>query len=152
MIVEDGARVRSGAYINGPAIVQSGADVGPNCYVRGATVIGENVRIGNAVEVKNSIVMADTAIGHLSYVGDSILGEDVNFGAGTIVANLRHDGESVRMTVKGDRVDTTRRKLGVVVGDRTKTGIDTSLNAGVILGVGARTSVGESVTRDRDGE
>lgn len=152
VIVEEGARVRSGAYIDGPVIVQSGADVGPNCYVRGATVVGEDVRIGNAVEVKNSIVMADTAIGHLSYVGDSILGEAVNFGAGTIVANLRHDGESVRMTVKGDRVDTTRRKLGVVVGDRTKTGIDTSLNAGVILGVGARTGVGEAVTRDRDGE
>jgi len=148
--VEEGARVRDGAYIEGPVIIQSGADVGPNAYVRGATVIGPDVRIGNAVEVKNSILMADTAVGHLSYVGDSVLGERVNFGAGTKVANLRHDDETVRMQVKGDLLDTGRRKLGVVVGDGTKTGINTSLNAGVTLGTNTRTGLGEAVTEDKN--
>lgn len=149
VVVEEGARVRNGAYIEGPVVVQSGADVGPNAYVRGASVIGPDVRVGNAVEVKNSILMADTACGHLSYVGDSVLGRDVNFGAGTTVANLRHDDQCVRVRVKGESVDTGRRKFGVVVGDGTKTGIDTSLNAGVKLGAEARTKPNETVTRDR---
>ena len=149
VVVESGARIRSGAYIEGPVVVRSGADIGPNAYVRGSTVIGEDVRVGNAVEVKNSVLMAGTAAGHLSYIGDSVLGRDVNFGAGTKVANLRHDDSAVRMQVKGEQVDTGRRKLGVVVGDRTKTGINTSLNAGVKLDVETATMPGESVLHDR---
>ncbi|WP_280536538.1 bifunctional sugar-1-phosphate nucleotidylyltransferase/acetyltransferase [Halopenitus sp. POP-27] len=149
VVVESGARVRSGVTIEGPAIVRSGAEVGPNAYVRGSTVIGPDARIGHAVEVKNSVVMAETAIGHLSYVGDSVIDRQVNFGAGTVVANLRHDDEPVRMTVKGERVDTGRRKLGVVLGEGVKTGIDTNLNAGVVFGVEETTAPGETVTRDR---
>ncbi|GGL59551.1 bifunctional sugar-1-phosphate nucleotidylyltransferase/acetyltransferase [Halocalculus aciditolerans] len=149
VVVENGARVRAGAYVEGPAVIQSGADVGPNCYVRGSTVVGEDVRVGNAVEVKNSILMTDAAVGHLSYVGDSILGESVNFGASTTVANLRHDDANVRMQVKGDMIDTGRRKLGVVVGDASKTGINTSLNAGVRLDPESTTTLGETVTRDK---
>jgi len=152
VVVEDGARVRAGAYVEGPVVIQSGADVGPNAYVRGSTVIGPNVRVGNAVEVKNSILMADTAVGHLSYVGDSVVGENVNFGAGTTVANLRHDDANVEMRVKGDPVDTGRRKLGVVVGDGTKTGIDTSINAGVKLGANTRTAPGKPITRDTESQ
>ncbi|TKX71848.1 bifunctional sugar-1-phosphate nucleotidylyltransferase/acetyltransferase [Halorubrum sp. GN11GM_10-3_MGM] len=149
VVVEEGARVRSGAYVEGPALIREGADVGPNAYVRGATVIGPDAHVGHAVEVKNSVLMADASVGHLSYVGDSVLGRAVNFGAGTNVANLRHDGENVRLGVKGDRVDTGRRKLGVIVGDGAKTGINTSLNAGVKLGADEATGPGEALTRDR---
>ena len=149
VVVEEGARVRAGAYVEGPVVIQSGADVGPNAYVRGATVIGPDARVGNAVEVKNSILMADASVGHLSYVGDSVLGRDVNLGAGTKVANLRHDDETVRMMVKGELTDTGRRKLGVVLGDRAKTGINASLNAGLKLGTGATTKPGEAVMKDR---
>lgn len=149
VVVENGARIRSGSYIEGPVVIGADADIGPNAYLRSGSVIGPNARIGNSVEVKQSIVMADTSVGHLSYVGDSVLGADVNFGAGTMVANLRHDDRSIAVTVKGERVDTGRRKLGVIVGDRTKTGINTSLNAGVVLGVGAKTKPGETVLRDR---
>ena len=149
VVVEEDARVRSGAYIEGPVLVRSGADIGPNAYIRGPTVIGPNVRVGNGVEIKHSILMSGTAVGHLSYIGDSVLAADVNFGAGTVVANLRHDDESIRMQIKGESVDTGHRKLGVVVGDEAKTGINTSLNAGVRLGVGATTTPGESVLSDR---
>ncbi|WP_248516843.1 bifunctional sugar-1-phosphate nucleotidylyltransferase/acetyltransferase [Salinarchaeum laminariae] len=152
VVVENGARVRSGAYVEGPVVIRSGADVGPNAYVRGATVLGPDVRVGNGVEVKNSVLMAGAHAAHLSYVGDSVLGRDVNFGAGTVVANLRHDDANVRMRVKGEAVDTGRRKLGVVLGDGAKTGIDTSLNAGVVLGTGAATEPGETVRRDRGRE
>ena len=149
VVVEEGATVEPGVVIDGPALVRSGARVGPNAYVRGATLLAEETRVGQSVEVKNCVVMAGTHLPHLSYVGDSVLGQNVNFGAGTTVANLRHDDEPVRLTVKGERVSTGRRKFGVVVGDRARTGIDTNLNAGVVLSTEARTEPGETVLRDR---
>jgi bifunctional UDP-N-acetylglucosamine pyrophosphorylase/glucosamine-1-phosphate N-acetyltransferase len=149
VVVAPGATIRPGVVIEGPAYIGRDASVGPNAYVRGATILGPDTKVGHSVEVKNSVVMRGTSVGHLSYVGDSVLGEDVNFGAGTVVANLRHDDSTVRVTVKGDRVDTARRKFGVVCGPGAKTGINTSLNAGVTLAEGARTSPGEAVTRDR---
>ena len=152
VVVEEGAAVDHGVSIDGPAVVREGATVGPNAYIRGSTVIGADAHVGHAVEVKNSVLMEDANVGHLSYVGDSVIGGDANLGAGTVVANLRHDDETVVMTVKGERVDTGRRKLGVVLGDGVKTGIDTSLNAGVKLGAGATTGPGETVTRDVEGE
>jgi len=147
--VAPGAEVRSGVVIDGPAYIDSNATVGPNAYIRGTTYVGPEAKVGHAVEVKNSVLMAGATVGHLAYVGDSLLGQDVNFGAGTKVANLRHDGGDVKLTVKGERVSTGRRKFGVVCGDGTKTGINTSLNAGVTLSTGASTTPGEVVTRDR---
>ncbi|WP_436932720.1 bifunctional sugar-1-phosphate nucleotidylyltransferase/acetyltransferase [Halosimplex halobium] len=149
VVVEEGATVDAGVVVEGPALIREGAEVGPNAYVRGATLLAEDTHVGNAVEVKNSVIMAGTHVPHHSYVGDSVLGRDVNFGAGTKVANLRHDGGDVYFTVKGERVSTGRRKFGVVAGDGVKTGINTSLNPGVRLSAGATTTPGESVTRDR---
>jgi len=149
VVVEAGATIEPGVVIEGPALVRSGASVGPNAYVRGVTMLGEDTHVGHGVEVKNSVVMADSNVPHVSYVGDSVLGTNVNLGASTQVANLRHDGEPVKITVKGDRVSTGRRKFGVVAGDGVRTAINTSLNAGVVLSAGATTKPGESVTRDR---
>jgi bifunctional UDP-N-acetylglucosamine pyrophosphorylase/glucosamine-1-phosphate N-acetyltransferase len=149
VVVEAGATVRRGCVVEGPALISAGADVGPNAYVRGATYLGSDVNVGHAVEIKNSVVLDDTSVGHLSYVGDSVLGRGVNFGAGTNVANLRHDGVDVTMTVKGERVSTGRRKFGVVAGDGAKTGINTGLNPGVKLSRGALTAPGETVSEDR---
>jgi bifunctional UDP-N-acetylglucosamine pyrophosphorylase/glucosamine-1-phosphate N-acetyltransferase len=149
VVVERGAEVDAGVVIEGPALVRSGADVGPNAYIRGATLLAEDTHVGNGVELKNTVVMRGSNVPHLSYVGDSVLGEQVNFGAGTQVANLRHDGEDVVVTVKGERVSTGRRKFGVVVGPRAKTAINTSLNAGVVLSADATSTPGESVLRDR---
>ncbi|MEF8808941.1 bifunctional sugar-1-phosphate nucleotidylyltransferase/acetyltransferase [Natronomonas sp.] len=149
VVVEEGAVVEPGVVIEGPVLVRSGAEVGPNAYVRGATLVGEDCHIGHGVELKNSIVMRGANVPHLSYVGDSLLGTDVNLGAGTQVANLRHDGADVKQTVKGDRVSTGRRKYGVVAGPGAKTAINTSLAPGVVLSAEATTTPGESVTRDR---
>ncbi len=152
VVVEAGVEIDSGVVIEGPALIRSGASVGPNAYVRGRTLISSDATVGHSVEVKNSVLMEGATVGHLSYVGDSILGRDVNFGAGTTVANLRHDDEDVRTLVKGEVVSTGRRKYGVVCGDGVKTGIQTSLNAGVKLGSDARTSPNEPVLRDRTDE
>ncbi|MFW9913185.1 MAG: glucose-1-phosphate thymidylyltransferase, partial [Candidatus Thorarchaeota archaeon] len=122
--------------------------VGPNCYIRPHTSLGKGVKIGNGCEVKNSLVMEGSSIGHLSYVGDSVIGRKVNFGAGTITANLRHDDQPVKVTVKGKRVDSGRRKMGAIVGDGVKTGIGTLLAPGVVIHQGAKTGIGVIVERD----
>ena len=147
-IVQKGAIIKTGAYIEGPVIIGENAVIGPNCYIRAYTSIGKNVKIGNAVEIKNCIIMDDTNIGHLSYVGDSVIGRGSNFGAGTITANLRHDNGDVSVTVKGERVSSGRRKLGAIIGDNVKTGIGTSLSPGVTLHQGARTGLGVIVDTD----
>jgi len=134
IFVDEDARIRSGAYIEGPAYIGRGSDIGPNCYIRPYTSIGRNVRVGNACEIKNSILMDHVHVGHLSYVGDSIIGEDCNLGAGTITANLRFDNRPVKMEVKGEVMSTGRRKMGVVMGDSVKTGVGSLFMPGVKIG------------------
>lgn len=130
LVLGKGSRVLPGVYIEGNVVIGAGCKVGPNCYLRGNTSIGDGCHIGQAVEIKNSIVMRGSSIGHLSYCGDSIVGEGVNFGAGTITANFRHDGGTHRSMVGGQLVDTGRRKFGAVIGDHVHTGIHTSIYPG----------------------
>lgn len=122
--------VRAGSYIEGPVLIGEGCEIGPNCYIRPYTSIGDGCHIGAAVEVKNSIIMRGTKIPHHNYVGDSIIGEDCNLGAGTKIANLRLDKRNV--TVEGR--ETGRRKLGAIIGDRVEVGINASINVGTLIG------------------
>jgi bifunctional UDP-N-acetylglucosamine pyrophosphorylase/glucosamine-1-phosphate N-acetyltransferase len=146
--VAETARIRSGACIEGPAFIDEESDIGPNCYIRSYTSIGKKVRIGNACEIKNSIIMDNAHIGHLSYVGDSILGENCNLGAGTITANYRLDGGTIKMVVKGKVVDSGRTKLGAVLGDGVKAGINALFMPGVK--VGCNSWIGPNVVVHRD--
>lgn len=132
--IEKGAIVRSGSYIRGPVTIGEGADIGPNCLIRGCTTIGNNCKVGNAVEIKNSIVMDNSNVPHHNYVGDSIIGKNCNLGSGTKVANLRLDGKNIIVTHQGKRINTGLRKLGVIMGDNVKTGINSMLNVGTIIG------------------
>jgi UDP-N-acetylglucosamine diphosphorylase / glucose-1-phosphate thymidylyltransferase / UDP-N-acetylgalactosamine diphosphorylase / glucosamine-1-phosphate N-acetyltransferase / galactosamine-1-phosphate N-acetyltransferase len=142
-----GTFVRNGSYIEGPVVIGENCDIGPNCYIRSSTAIGNNARVGNAVEIKNTIIMEGTHVGHLSYVGDSIIGRRCNFGAGTKVANLRHDGKNIKVRIKSKLLDSGRRKLGVIMGDDVHTGINTSINIGVMIEKGKSTYPGEIVKR-----
>ncbi|MBD3405896.1 MAG: NTP transferase domain-containing protein [Candidatus Lokiarchaeota archaeon] len=148
VIVEEGAIIRSGAYIQGPVFIGKDCKIGPNCYIRPYTSLMSGVKVGNACEVKNSLIMEESSIGHLSYVGDSIIGRKVNFGAGTTTANLRHDNKSVNVTIKGERLDSGRRKLGTIIGDHVKTGIGTLIYPGAVLHPHAQTGIGVIVDRD----
>ena len=144
-----GSRILPGVFIKGNVVIGANCKIGPNCYIRGSTSIGDKCHVGNAVEIKNSILLSSTNVGHLSYVGDSVLGEKVNFGAGTITSNLRHDGKNHRTDVEGVLVDTGRRKFGCIVGDGVHTGINTSIYPGRKLWPGTSTRPGEIVQRDR---
>ena len=125
-----GTTVRANSYIQGPVIIGDNCDIGPNCYIRPSTAIGDNCHIGGAVEVKNSIVMQGSKIPHHNYLGDSIIGEECNLGAGTKIANLRLDKKEITAGI----VDTKRRKFGAIIGDGVQTGINASINVGSLIG------------------
>ncbi|MFH1821413.1 MAG: bifunctional sugar-1-phosphate nucleotidylyltransferase/acetyltransferase [Methanobacteriota archaeon] len=146
--IGEGTRIRSGSYIEGPTYVGKNCDIGPNCFIRPATSVGDHVRVGNGVEIKNSIIMDHTNVAHLSYVGDSIIGSRCNLGAGTTIANLRLDEGAVKMKVSGRIVNTGRKKLGTVIGDDVKTGVNSMINPGVKIGPNAAVGPGAVVYED----
>ncbi len=137
-----------GVYIEGNVIIGNNCKIGPNCYIRGNTYIANNCHIGQSVEIKNSIIMNDSSIGHLSYIGDSVICPYVNLGAGTISANLRHDGKPHYSEVNDKLVNTKRRKLGVIIGDNVHTGINTSFYPGRKMWANTSTTPGEIVNKD----
>ncbi len=129
-----GTVVRNGSFILGPVIIGENCTIGPNCVIRPSTVIGDGCKIGNAVEVKNSLIMNFSNAPHNNYVGDSIIGQKCNLGAGTKIANLRLDSKNISVVLRGKPVDTGLRKLGVIMGDEVKTGINSSIDSGTIIG------------------
>lgn len=146
--IEEGTVVKAGSYLEGPVHVGKKCQIGPNSYLRPYTTLGDDVKVGAGCEVKNSVVMRNTKIPHLSYVGDSVIGEDCSFGAGTITANLRFDEAVVKMKVRGALVNSGRKKLGAIIGDKVKTGINVSIFPGVRIGRGAW--IGPRAIVDRD--
>lgn len=125
-----GTVVKSGAYIVGPVVIGEDCDIGPNCYIRPSTSIGDGCHVGAAVEVKNSIIMRGSKVPHFNYVGDSVIGENCNLGAGTKIANLRLDQKNIQAA----GIDTGRRKLGAIIGDHVETGINACINVGSVIG------------------
>jgi UDP-N-acetylglucosamine diphosphorylase/glucosamine-1-phosphate N-acetyltransferase len=125
-----GTVIKANSYIEGPVVIGENCEIGPSCYIRPSTSIGDNCHIGSAVEVKNSIIMRDSKIPHHNYVGDSVIGEGCNLGAGTKIANLRLDkGEITAMGI-----ETGRYKLGAILGDRVQTGINACIDVGSLIG------------------
>jgi len=143
-----GSVIKSGSYIEGPVWVGRDVTIGPNAYLRPFTSIADNSKIGNACEVKNSVIYAGVHISHLSYVGDSVIAENTNLGAGTITANLRFDEKPINVRVADKSINTGLVKLGCFIGPGVKTGVNVTINPGVKIGAGARIYPGCVVTRD----
>jgi len=150
IIVGKGTVIRSGSYIEGPVVIGTDSKIGPNCYLRPYTTVGNHCHVGNACEVKNSIIMDNSNVPHLNYVGDSIIGQNCNLGAGTTVANLRLDKKNIVVTLNGKKIDSKRRKLGMVMGDNAQTGINSVINVGTMIGnnvfIGLGTAVKGEIT------
>jgi len=134
VIIGEGSIIKAGTYIEGPCIIGKNCRIGPHAYIRGSTSIGDDCHIGHCSEVKNSIVMSGTKIPHFNYLGDSVVGSNCNFGAGTKVANIRHDHSNVKVCGK----DTRREKFGAVIGDNVQFGINCSINVGAVIGSNAQ--------------
>ena len=134
VIVGENTTIMPGAYVEGPAVIGENCKIGPNCYIRPYTSIGKGCHIGNACEVKNSIIMNNSNVPHQNYIGDSIIGENCNLGAGSKVANLRLDKKNINVVLRGKKMNTGRRKLGVILGDNVQTGINSMMNVGTMVG------------------
>jgi bifunctional UDP-N-acetylglucosamine pyrophosphorylase/glucosamine-1-phosphate N-acetyltransferase len=148
VILEEGSVVKAGSYLEGPVHLGKRCQVGPNSYLRPYSSLGDDVKVGAGCEVKNSIVMKGTRIPHLSYVGDSIIGDDCSLGAGTITANLRFDEAEVKTRVRGAWVNSGRKKLGAILGNGVRTGVNVSTFPGVKIGRGAWIGPGAIVDQD----
>lgn len=113
------------------SVVEDNAKIGPFVQIRPGSKIGSDVKIGDFVEVKNSVIGKGTSVSHLTYIGDSDVGRNVNFGCGTVTSN--YDGEN---------------KFRTVIGDNAFLGCNTNLIAPVKVGNSAYTAAGTTVTKD----
>lgn len=152
VFIDENAHVKSGSRIEGPVYIGKNTIIGPNAYIRPFSSIGNDCKIGNSSELKNSIVLDGTYIAHLSYAGDSIIGEEVNFGAGSIISNVRLDKREISMRIKGKVTPTRRKKMGAVIGDRVQLGVNCSIMVGKKIGqnsrIGANTVIVEDVAEN----
>ncbi|MFH1780115.1 MAG: bifunctional sugar-1-phosphate nucleotidylyltransferase/acetyltransferase [Candidatus Micrarchaeota archaeon] len=137
VFVGEGSVVKAPCRIEGPVFIGKNCVVGPHAFLRAHAYVEDCCHIGST-EVKDSIVMRNTNAAHFSYIGDSVVCEEVNFGAGAKIANLRFDEKSVLVTVDEKTYDTGRVKLGAVVGANTKLGIDVFVSPGKIIGSDCR--------------
>lgn len=129
----DGAHVEAGAWISGPTIIGPHTTVRHGAYVRGGVITGENCIIGHASEIKSSILGNGAKAAHFAYVGDSLLGNEVNLGAGTKISNLKIIEGTIYIQDEGKKIDTGLRKFGAIMGDRCQTGCNAVLNPGSLL-------------------
>ncbi|NCP66785.1 NTP transferase domain-containing protein [bacterium] len=128
VIIEEGVRIFENAVISGPAYIGKNAVVGNNALVRNS-IIGENSVIGYNTEVARSWLGKDIT-SHMAYIGDSVIADNVNFGAYSCTANLRLDKKTVRVKIKEDLIDSNHTKLGAIVGFGTQIGIGAKLMPG----------------------
>ena len=129
-----GVLVESGALIKGPTIIGDQTEVRQGAYIRGNCLIGKYCVVGHVTEVKHSIFLDGAKAGHFAYLGDSILGNQVNLGAGTKLANLRFIKGEVAISSPDGQIKTGLRKLGAILGDNVQTGCNSVTNPGTLIG------------------
>lgn len=134
IIIRAGAVVEPGAYIKGPAYIGEGTHVRHGAYIRGNVIAGKNCVIGHATEIKHALMLDGAKAGHFAYVGDSILGHNVNLGAGTKLANLKVFRGNIHVYHRGEKINTGLRKFGAILGDGVEMGCNSVANPGTILG------------------
>ena len=140
IVLGKGSRIAPGAVVEGPVWIGEDVEIRVGAYLRGGCWVGDGCVVGANVEMKRAILFPGAHAAHLNYVGDSILGNDVNLGAGVILSNFRHDGRPIEIpAANGERLATGKRKLGALLGDRVAVGCNSVLNPGTI--VGARTQI-----------
>ncbi len=129
-----GSVIEPGAYIKGPCILGENSTVRHGAYIRGDLIAGDGCVIGHDTEVKHAIFLNKTHAAHFAYVGDSILGNKVNLGAGTKCANLKFDQSEIDIRFDGHLYKTGLRKFGAIIGDETQIGCNAVSNPGTLLG------------------
>ena len=129
-----GTLVEGGSLIKSPTIIGDNCEVRQGAYIRGYCLTGSRCVLGHTTEIKHSILLDDAKAGHFAYLGDSILGNNTNLGAGTKFANLRFISGNIIIRKGKERLDTGLRKFGAILGDNTQTGCNSVTNPGTIFG------------------
>ncbi|WP_287582915.1 bifunctional sugar-1-phosphate nucleotidylyltransferase/acetyltransferase [Candidatus Borrarchaeum sp.] len=145
--ISDGVKIRPGAVIKGPVYIGKDTFIGDNSLIRDHTAIESNVVIGFGVEIKNSVILGSSFINRLSFIGDSVIANNVYIGAGTHIINYSA-GETIYALVNGDKIDTGRTKLGAIIGDQTTLEVNCSIMPG--RKIGNKVWVGPGVVIDKD--
>lgn len=129
-----GTKIDPGVYIEGPCWIGKDCHIRHGAMIRGGSILNDRCMVGHGTEIKQSILLEDAAATHLCYVGDSILGQGVNLGAGVKCANLRLDRKPIAIQAGGERINTGLRKLGAILGDGVQIGCNCVLNPGTLIG------------------
>ena len=128
------ATVLPSAYIKGPCIIGHGTEVRQCAFIRGNALVGDNCVVGNSTELKNVILFDSVQVPHYNYVGDSVLGYKAHMGAGSITSNVKSDKSLVVIHNGEAGMETGRKKVGAMLGDRVEVGCNSVLNPGTVIG------------------
>jgi NDP-sugar pyrophosphorylase family protein len=143
VVIGEGTTVEPGVFIMGPAIIGRNCQIRHGAYIRGDVIVGNNCIVGHSSELKNCIMLDTAQCPHFAYVGDSILGRNVNLGAGTKLSNVpvvsvkdptTGKRPSVKVTIDNVEYDTGLQKFGAVIGDGCQIGCNVVTNPGCLIG------------------
>lgn len=134
VFVHKSVKIDKSATIIGPCLILENSEIRVNAYIRGNVIIGKNCVIGNSTELKNAILFDEVKVPHFNYIGDSLLGYKVHFGAGSLTSNVKSDESNVTLTINSEKIKTNRKKVGALVGDKVEIGCNTVLTPGSIIG------------------
>lgn len=131
--IGEGSIVEPGAYIQGPCLIGRNCQIRHGAYIRGDLIAGDHCVIGHTTEVKNALFLDGAHAAHFAYVGDSVLGNKVNLGAGVKCANFRLDQRPITLRHLGVKHITNLRKLGAIIGDNAQIGCNSVTNPGSLI-------------------
>ena len=146
VLIEEGVQIMENVKIVGPSYIGRGTIIGDNCVIRDS-IIGENCVVGFSSEIARSYI-GDRCWFHHNYIGDSVLGTEVSMGAGAVCANFRFDERMICSDINGEAVNTGKTKLGAIIGNNVKIGVNASIMPGVKIG--KNSFVGSGVVLERD--
>lgn len=126
-------RIEPYSYIEGPCYIQDNCHISQGAYIRPFSILCKGARVGHCSEIKQSILLEEAKAPHFNYVGDSILGNRVNLGAGVVLANYKHSGLSIRVKQNSKYYETGLAKLGAIIGDDSSLGCNTVTNPGTLI-------------------
>ena len=128
------ATVAPTAYLGAACIIGPETEVRHCAFIRGSALVGNDCVVGNSTELKNVILFDNVQVPHYNYVGDSILGYKAHMGAGSITSNVKSDKLLVVVKDGAEQVETGRKKVGAMLGNRVEVGCNSVLNPGTVIG------------------
>ena len=129
-----GTVIEPGAYIKGPCVIGDNCTIRHGAYIRGDFLAGDDCVIGHDTEVKNSIMFNHANAAHFAYLGEAILGNHVNLGAGTKCANLKLNHAEISLHFNDQWIKTGMKKFGAIIGDYSQIGCNSVSNPGTLIG------------------